>query len=189
MGDPASPAIDREKYIEVLQYLLREDSEGGANNFRLGKVKLMKLLYFADFEHFYKYGQSITKDTYIKKNYGPVPSHADSMIEELRRREALTVSLEPVWHYSKYSYRLAIGVAEADAEFPNLTPEELETLADVVQKWKNHNTQEIVLASHGDPPWLMSGFGEAIRYELVYYRDDVAPKGDDQEATQTKAVS
>jgi hypothetical protein len=40
----------------------------------LGKKKLMKLFYFADFEHVKKYASPITFDNYVHLEHGPVPS-------------------------------------------------------------------------------------------------------------------
>lgn len=36
--------------------------------------KVFKILYFADREHLSEYGSLITNDTYVKMEYGPVPS-------------------------------------------------------------------------------------------------------------------
>ena len=76
--------MNEDKYIEVLQFLL--DPDTGANNKHLGKVKLMKMLYYVDFDHYERYGESITGDTYRKLQHGPVPKHADSILEAMERR-------------------------------------------------------------------------------------------------------
>ncbi len=43
--------------------------------------KLFKILWFADLHHLKQYGRSITGDTYIAMNYGPVPSALYDMIK------------------------------------------------------------------------------------------------------------
>lgn len=174
MGSP--PTVHGDKYLEVLQYLLRDEEHGGANNRLLGKVKLMKLLYYADFEHYYRHGHSITGDTYRKLDYGPVPNDADWALEELRRREQLKVRYEPVVNYYKYTYELT----KQDVAFTCLDSEELGTLAAVVAKWKHHATQDIVTASHGDPPWALVGYGDQVPYHYVFYRDNFAAKTDEE---------
>lgn len=40
--------------------------------------KLFKILWFADLLHLKQYGRSVTGDTYIAMNYGPVPSAGDA---------------------------------------------------------------------------------------------------------------
>lgn len=46
--------------------------------------KLCKILYFADQRHLSKYGRSITGDTYIAMQYGPVPSNVDDILKAVR---------------------------------------------------------------------------------------------------------
>ena len=43
--------------------------------------KLFKILWFADLLHLKQYGRSVTGDTYIAMNYGPVPSALYDMIK------------------------------------------------------------------------------------------------------------
>lgn len=52
----------------------------GHNMRKLGKVKLFKLLYFLDFEHFRDTGRSVTGLDYFAWKMGPVPK---SLFEEL----------------------------------------------------------------------------------------------------------
>ncbi len=50
----------------------------------IGKTILNKLLYFADFNFYEKNGEhSITKASYIKMPFGPVPSVMDGVIFEM----------------------------------------------------------------------------------------------------------
>jgi len=167
--------LNVEKYLEVLQVLLDKEP-GGANNDSLGKVKLMKLLYFADFDHYSKHGVSITGDTYVKLEYGPVPKHAEEMLELLHERELLDIGSVPVYDHVRNTYRLRKPLRE----IKHLNGDEVLTLLAVMNKWRNHSREEIVMASHGDPPWIMTHYGAEIPYELVYYRDDVVGKQDEE---------
>ena len=63
----------REKLLNAIIYF--------AKNTRFcGKTKLMKLLYFLDFEHFKKTGKTVTGQDYFAWKMGPVPK---SLFEEL----------------------------------------------------------------------------------------------------------
>ncbi len=63
----------REKLLNAIIYF--------AKNTRFcGKTKLMKLLYFLDFEHFKKTGKTVTGQDYFAWEMGPVPK---SLFEEL----------------------------------------------------------------------------------------------------------
>src|SRR3989338_9040929 len=48
----------------------------------LGKVKLMKLLYFLDFMHVKKYGCPVTYDHYVKLEHAPIPSTILNLVNE-----------------------------------------------------------------------------------------------------------
>lgn len=169
-GDP-----DTEKYIEVLQCLL--DPETGANNEHLGKVKLMKLLYYADFEHFAKHGRSITGDVYRKLDFGPVPRNAPHVLDTMVQRELVRIRQEHVISYAKYAFQLLEPLGKPQ----HLSEDEIQTLREVVAKWGNHSREEIVAASHGEPPWQLTSYGEDIPYELVHYRRNVGATENDEE--------
>ncbi len=49
----------------------------------LGKSKLMKRLYYLDFDHFEKYGTSVTGEAYRRRQQGPFPSNATSLLHLL----------------------------------------------------------------------------------------------------------
>jgi len=51
--------------------------EGG----RINKLKVLKLIYFADRFHLRKYGRLITNDIYFAMDYGPVPSNVKDIAE------------------------------------------------------------------------------------------------------------
>ena len=175
--------LNVEKYLEVLQFLL--DESEGANNPLLGKVKLMKLLYYADFDHYFRYGASITNDTYVKLEYGPVPRCGQYMLGKLYEQGRLDVDEEPVFDYVRHRYRLR----GPQVEIQHLTEDERETLRNVVSKWRNHTREEIVTASHGDPPWIMTDYGGEILYDLVFYRNNLVDNRDEEPEMTTQGVA
>lgn len=132
---------------------------------RLGKVKLNKLLYFADFDHFEKYGQPITGDSYLNNDLGPVPAGVADVLDALQRAGRIEVCAEEVVDYVRYRVK---PLAEADLTV--FAPSEIEMLCTVANKWGSHSAKEIVIASHGEAPWLATHKGEQIPYPLAYYR-------------------
>ena len=63
MADTVDPtAYSREKQKNALLYFI-----GHTNNSKLGKTKLLKLLYFLDFGFFEKHDRSVTGDVYRKQ--------------------------------------------------------------------------------------------------------------------------
>src|ERR1700732_4509384 len=65
---------DREKLVEAVLFFSQ-------NVKKLGKVKLFKLLYFLDFEHYRDTGRSVTGMEYVAWKMGPVPSTLHDELE------------------------------------------------------------------------------------------------------------
>jgi len=153
-------SLNKAKYKNAILYFLEH-----INNSHLGKVKLMKLLYYMDFDHFEKCGTSITGDEY--KNYpaGPVPEGGDAILKEMQAEGLIDISKEQVIDYLKYKY-----TPKARHEPSAFLPSEVEILSSVAEKWEHHSTNEIIAASHGEAPWLATENGETIPYALAYYR-------------------
>jgi uncharacterized phage-associated protein len=165
------------KYLEVLRFLLDPHR---ANNSTLGATKLMKVLYYADFDHFEQYGVPITGDTYFKRPFGPVPDNALRMLRRLEELGQLKIEWENYGGYEKAVYR-TFWESPYQPSRKLISTEERATLERVVDTWKWHSASAIVLASHGEPPWRMVSMGERIPYGLVMYRRDVTPQSDEDE--------
>src|SRR5262249_37224158 len=67
-----------EKLQQVILYFLEH-----INNVHLGRTKLMKLLYFVDFDHFEAHGASVTGATYRKLPHGPYPDKIEKVIAKM----------------------------------------------------------------------------------------------------------
>ena len=66
---------EREKLIQAINFFVR-------NTRKCGKVKLYKLLYFLDFEHFKQTGRSVTGLKYNAWPKGPVPVDLHNELDE-----------------------------------------------------------------------------------------------------------
>ena len=146
--------MNKEKYENAILYFLET-----VNNAHLGKAKLMRLLYYLDFDHFEKYGTPVTGDTYYHKAAGPFPSQSDAILQEMKEKELIEIQVERIIEYKHVSYN------------PNIfTSSERGMLQEVAEKWRHHSRAEIVEASHGEAPWVATRIDEAMPYALAYYR-------------------
>ncbi|RYX84275.1 DUF4065 domain-containing protein [bacterium] len=66
--------VDKDKAKAALLYVC-------ANVSNIDKLKLYKILYFAEQKHLIEFGRPITGDAFIKMKYGPVPSFVKDKIE------------------------------------------------------------------------------------------------------------
>ena len=155
------PQLDRNKYRQVILFLLNSQ----ANNPWLGKVKLFKLLYFVDFDHYQEFKTPVAGDIYRKLAYGPVPETAQQILLEMKSAGLIDISKRQVGDYEIHVYTpLALPGAGS------FTASEIQVLEQVVAKWANHSTNSIVTATHGEAPWRAVNMGEEIPYALAFYR-------------------
>lgn len=136
-----------------------------ANNGHLGKTKLMKLLYYADFDHAEQYGDPITGARYRKLSQGPVPIEAMNLLDEMAAEGKINVDECPSGPYKQFRYEAL--------EEPNLnvfSDSELAILEQVVARWRDEPLSRIVAATHDEMPWLSVSMNEEIPYQLAQYR-------------------
>ncbi|TSC77096.1 MAG: hypothetical protein G01um101431_279 [Parcubacteria group bacterium Gr01-1014_31] len=141
----------------------------------LGKTKLMKLFYFADFTHVKKFGVPITYDRYVHLERGPVPSNilnlVNSVIDE--PETALLSDTISVRFVDGRNFQKIICLkpfTASDNEY--FTERELQTLKDVCQRFSDKNTKYIVEASHGESAWINTKEPTEIPYSLAALDND-----------------
>ncbi|MEO6547710.1 MAG: type II TA system antitoxin MqsA family protein [Ferruginibacter sp.] len=127
------------------------------------KLKLNKLLFFADFTHYKNHGASITGLSYRAIKYGPVPANYDNIYAYLENE--LFISAQ----FSKLPNGGAREVFIAEATFDtNLFNEaEITTLNSITKKFANTSTWDIVELSHKEKAWKTL---EANK-QLIGYQD------------------
>ncbi len=160
--DAYNPDLKRAKLEQAILFFLNH-----ANNPHLGKTKLMKLLYFADFDHFEQYEESITGARYRKLDHGPVPDDAWSAIEEMERAGRIERDDVRVGNYRQHHYETSEPV-----DLTVFSQTELDVLHRVAQRWANHTTKQIEAATHGEAPWVAVKRNEVIPYHLAHYRNN-----------------
>jgi len=183
MGDSKTTAFHKDKMKHVVLYFLEH-----INNFHLGRTKLMKLLYYVDFDNFEKFGAPVTGAKYRKLPHGPVPDHADEVIEEMINSqdvEAIETIIFQNGKPTKYKQnRLMCVKAKFDPSLFNGA--EMETLEYVAKVWEDATATEMKEASHSEAPWAATEQGKAIDYEMAHYR---RPVGDCDEIDAALAGS
>lgn len=85
--------FNKAKFKALVHYICRECHDPD----KLGKVKLHKILWFSDGQHFVKTGDPITGEKYIKHQYGPFSTHLAEAVEELTK-EGLLYTREVNFH-------------------------------------------------------------------------------------------
>ncbi len=71
----------------------------------LGAVKLNKILWFADCEHYRRHGRSLTGETeYIRKGQGPCPQRMEIALGSLKSRGKIAETRRPILNYTRREF-------------------------------------------------------------------------------------
>ncbi len=153
--------FSEDKLQQVILYFLER-----INNMHLGRTKLMKLLYFVDFNHYEAHGRSVTGAVYRKLPHGPYPDKVEKYIKKMEKADQLREVR--VNHKGFTQHRLITLNGKFDpAKF---TGAELQTLERVAADWADATAAQIEAATHREAPWAGTQPGKAIDYEMAEYR-------------------
>lgn len=118
-----------------------------ANTQFCGKIKLFKLLYLLDFEHFSQTGKSVTGFEYQAWKFGPVPTELMEEWEEFNQDLAQAVHIveEKVIDYERQAVKVNQGVAFNDEFF---TPRQLSIMQILVEKYHKTYSPKMIDVTH-----------------------------------------
>jgi len=148
---------NNEKFKQMYFYILRRFGEG------IPKTKLAKLLYLADFSHFYDNLLPMSGVRYVRRDYGPVADIFFELTEDLYDKGK--INIEPL------DYTLMIKLTSTEHEENLLSVEEKSIIDRICNYWKDRRTSEIVNFTHEQKPWKMCRDGEYIPYSLIIQED------------------
>ena len=154
--------LNEEKYKNIILFFANKIKNG-----TLGKLKIMKLLYFLDFDFFEKYGKPVTGDEYLRFDNGPVPRMAEKILKAMNGLEVrisnrkIANDLHDQQHIEPLKFY----------EMNIFSREELMMMEEVDDKWEKFSGSEMKNASHGEAPWIATKPNDVIDYNLAYYRN------------------
>lgn len=154
--------INEKKYKHIILFFANKIRNG-----TLGKLKMMKLLYFLDFDFFEKYGKSVTGDQYLRFENGPVPRMAEKIIKQM---DSVDIKISKRKVAAGYNDQQHIEALK-DFDLKLFTKEELLMMEEVADKWSLFSGTEMKSASHGEAPWIATKPDGIIDYNLTYYRN------------------
>lgn len=164
--------FDRQKLIQAIIYF-------ASNTKYCGKIKLFKLLYLLDFEHFRQTGKSVTGFEYQAWKFGPVPVDLMEEWEEFGPdlAQAVHIEEERVIDYDRKAVKVNEGVAFNADEF---TPRQLRIMEALAKKYCEAYSPKMIDVTHEqnsawDKVWCDGeGAHRAIPYALAI--PDSAPE-------------
>ena len=151
--------LDAEKLKAVILHVCKR-----VNQASLGKVKLHKILYFADMLWYLRTGQPMMGVRYQKQEYGPMARGLSAILKQLESDGNLKLQRRDFYGFEKTDF-LVVGTAP---EYSNrLSKEELELLGIVTEFVCEKTAKEISDLSH-NAAWRAATIGEEIPYFTVY---------------------
>jgi len=129
----------------------------GSDPSRLGSIRLNKILWYADTIHYRATGQSMSGETYVKRQYGPVPEHVLRALGKLEEEDAIVIRKR-----TRFGLPMTDFVSMVDPDPKALTPEETALLDDVREYICTEHTAGSISQMSHDQIWEAANMGERI---------------------------
>jgi hypothetical protein len=157
------------KLAELILYISDRHETGE----RFGSVRLAKTLFYADFLFYAQKGRSITGETYVRKDQGPVPTHLLSTCDRLQRERALLMEEGLVDGSAR-----KIAIPTRPADLSAFTTEEIDIVDYVLDKLERVSGTAASELAHRFRAWELAEDGEEIPYETAFLSER-KPNADD----------
>lgn len=142
--------FDPEKLIQAIVFF----SKRGARD--LTRLKLAKLLFFADREHLLMHGRPVFGDEYFALSLGPVPSRSIDFLEEMEQGIALPDRERFDRYLSIEAAQWPCFVARGPEDFDVFSESELRVLESILTGHALRTASQLVELSHEDVAWKLA---------------------------------
>jgi hypothetical protein len=154
--------LDWHKFKALVHYICDKAADPSV----LGSVKLNKVLWYSDSIHYMLWGASITGETFIKRQHGPVPRHIVRAVHELVSEGKIARGRVDHFGFVKNEY-----VAIKDADVSMFTAAQIKLVdAAFEHVCLNHTARSISEETHGTI-WEIATMGEEIPLSTVFASD------------------
>lgn len=151
--------FDKDKAINALLYILNKLTT------KKDMHKISKIFYFADREHLAKYGRTITGDTYIAMDFGPVPSYLDDIFKAVRGNSYFSNCSEEFKKSFHFINNFEIE-SSTTANMDYLSKTDISCLDNAIKLCGEKSFKELVTLSH-DYAWNATGKNSAMSYKDI----------------------
>ncbi len=140
----------------------------------LGKVKLVKILWFADREFMHKYYRQLTNLEYRKMPYGPMPTNIDSLLQSMEK-EAIIKSFEA---NNGVGYPQQSFMCLKEPNLNDFTAQEISLLDRIIIELQDKSATQLSNQTH-DELWESIEQGKIMPLESVFLQDIIPATQDD----------
>jgi uncharacterized phage-associated protein len=153
-------AFSLEKMAAMISYVAARTTD-------LYKTKLNKLLFYADFVSYYRFGYSISGSRYLHLPYGPVPDSYEDTLDTLNHYGVIDV-------VKQNSADLIRSGDNPAKQF--LTDEERHTMDWVLEHYGALSASQLTEISHQEKAYRYTKTGEEIAYEYAKFFEKLPTK-------------
>lgn len=129
---------DREKLVQVIVFF-------AGNVDHLGKIKLFKLLYLLDFEHFRSTGRSVTGLSYRAWKFGPAPVTLFAEWDEPEPDLAAAIEVRPE---QVFDYMRETLIPRTDFDGTHFTKRELRLMQEIARRYRDERSPGMIGVTH-----------------------------------------
>ncbi|HEV1992715.1 MAG TPA: Panacea domain-containing protein [Candidatus Acidoferrum sp.] len=148
-----------EKKFRELILLICARSQGDK---KFGSIKLNKLLFYGDFSAYLTFGTAITGQEYFKLPKGPAPRKLLPVVEKMQQSGEL--AYEEIQYFG-HTQKKPIALRQPDVSV--FTPQEIDLVHTMIQKYWNLGASEISEKSHLFLGWKVARNKETIPYSTA----------------------
>jgi len=153
------------KYHNAILYFAKNCKPGTT-----GKVKMAKLLYYMDFDHFEKYLESISGAEYFNRELGPVSDDYWHQLNVLEKEGQIQIVSIKTKHPNDKELIQPLKAPDLSV----FTNDEIDTINSVIKKWYEASGTDLAKASHNETPWAITKRDEHVPYALAFHRTEEA---------------
>ena len=154
--------LNWEKFKGLVHYICEKATDPAM----LGSVKLNKVLWYSDSIQYMISGESITGETYVKRQHGPVPRHVVPAIDQLVAERKIARGRVDHFGFVKTEF-----IAIADANVSMFSAEQIKLVDEAFEHvCMNHTARSISEETHG-VIWQIADMGEEIPLPTVFAAD------------------
>ena len=170
--------FDLDKFIACVSILAKEKLSD------LDKLKVSKLLYYADKYHLIRYGRPIFGDRYVHLDHGPVPSKALDIMNEVICGDRVFVFSGDISNKDRFGeylkpkknmfHRFPVFELMKEPNLDCLSASELEAIRETMGRYGKYKPEELIEMTHKDASWEKTQNTEEIDYRLFFENESEA---------------
>lgn len=141
----------------------------------LDKLKICKLIYYADKYHLINYGNPIIGDRYVHLQRGPVPSLALDIMNDILDSKSPVYPDSSFNKFTEYLitkkiffHAFPVFVLKKAPDEDCLSESELEAIKNTIDRYGKFSSFELIEATHKESPWLKTTQTSSIDYRLFF---------------------